>query len=186
MNSFKKGTTFYVESDVYNLAKRLYDEGRFHILAMFSSVIVDPDGYIIKNCYGDSLNSCMLDELKTIKMEEKEMKKDLLELKISDIGERDDIKLASIVCNDYDRLKQIIENEEVKKFILRETGVGLDLIKILNHTEDDKLIKSCYIENLQKCIKAFNNNYNEQESKFEELSVDEKLNEIYKLLKALK
>lgn len=111
------------------------------------------------------------------------MKKDLLELKISDIGGRNDIKLASIVCNDYDRLRYIIEDENVKNCIVM--GIGIDLVKILNHSEDDKLIKSCYISTLQNCINAFNKKYSKTETKFEELSIDEKLNEIYKLLKAL-
>lgn len=114
----------------------------------------------------------------------------LLDLKFSNIEGREDLKLVTIVCNDYERLREIIENG-TSKVILSRTGMGIDFIAILNHTEDDKIINIDNIEKLEALIEHINKTYCEPEKdlsieEFKKLKFDDKLVEIYKKLLEIK
>lgn len=107
----------------------------------------------------------------------------LLRLKTSEMKGSNKL-VVELELLDKELLREIMTKNDVTAFYVPRVGLGLNLSDILNGKDLVRIIEKDQLEKVQTAISAFEDEYlgNGDELDFESLTLDEKLNTIYRIL----
>lgn len=108
----------------------------------------------------------------------------VFELKKMELADGKNLCVELVVLNE-NLLESIIEENGIREFRVTNCGIGINLVDILNGKDLTKIIPKDKVHLLEIVLNTFEEQFlgDGEEDEFYTLSIDEKLNAIYELLK---